>query len=337
MSVSEQLRFAYRYPFSSAARSIVAASGLSLGHVSEELVGQARSWLLRKPGEKKPVLSDSAFSRKLEEEVLSFPVAKAIVSQTNASVLMDGFALSVAYWCSESVQKEDPSGLLDLAQELGLKPDLLKAKPILVCILVPDFVQAAAGVSSLKLVNQRVENGNVFLGRSEMEAVLIELIRSRVRSSLPVKIGPVPSLIAQAANEVVNEHKKRRKATALEGIQGTIVPSLFPDCMKELYSRLQEGRNVPHLGRFSVATFLLSIGMKSADVVALFAKTPNFNEKLTRYHVDRLAEGPKGKVSAPSCAKLKEYGLACTDCRFKHPISKYVHNLKNGGENPADH
>ena len=71
--------------------------------------------------------------------------------------------------------------------------------------------------------------------------------------------------------------------------------------------------------------FLVNIQMPQEDIVALFAKAPNYDERITRYHVDNISGKHSGKkYSAPSCAKVREHSLCISrTCNVMHPMQFY--------------
>jgi hypothetical protein len=88
-----------------------------------------------------------------------------------------------------------------------------------------------------------------------------------------------------------------------------------------MYSQLSAGNKLPHLANFTLATFLNSIGMPKARVLELFKKSPNFNERIASYQLDRIA---KQDYSPPGCDKIRSYGLCPSKaCPAKHPLSFY--------------
>jgi DNA primase large subunit len=74
-----------------------------------------------------------------------------------------------------------------------------------------------------------------------------------------------------------------------------------------------------------MATYLLGIGKTVDEIVALFPRVPDFNEKVTRYQVEHLAglKGGRTRYKSPSCGTLQTHGLCfktveCDD--IKNPI-----------------
>jgi DNA primase large subunit len=83
---------------------------------------------------------------------------------------------------------------------------------------------------------------------------------------------------------------------------------------------LERGENVPHYGRFLMATYLLSVGKSVDDIVALFPKAPDFKQNITKYQVEHLAglKGGRTRYRVPSCKTLQTHQFC-----FKDPVKCY--------------
>ncbi|NIM46051.1 MAG: DNA primase regulatory subunit PriL, partial [Nitrososphaeria archaeon] len=63
--------------------------------------------------------------------------------------------------------------------------------------------------------------------------------------------------------------------------RGEVDNEAFPPCISRLYEAAKSGRHISHLGRFTLTSFLVRIGMKPADIVDLFRSSSDFNERMT--------------------------------------------------------
>ena len=91
----------------------------------------------------------------------------------------------------------------------------------------------------------------------------------------------------------------------------TVESKEFPPCIKHAIEVLEKGENLPHSGRFMLATFLLNKGQTVEQIAPLFKNAPDYNEKITLYQLNHLAgtSGSGTKYSCPSCEKLKSQNL----------------------------
>ena len=76
---------------------------------------------------------------------------------------------------------------------------------------------------------------------------------------------------------------------------------------------LETGRreNVPHHGRFALATFLNTIGWGSEQILDYLSSTPNFDREKSRYQVEHVT-GQKGvqAYTPPGCATIDMFAAS---------------------------
>ncbi|MFH1587978.1 MAG: hypothetical protein ABIA76_01410 [Candidatus Diapherotrites archaeon] len=317
-----ELKFAQKYPFSGKAKRIVELDGSSIDSLSNQVLDRA-TWLVKASILNQKYLTPEKIQISkdlLKNEVMAFPVAKLIVSKMNSFTALNDFSNFIALQAFNSLQKEKNETVIDLAMELKLKFDPILLNEFFASMKVLDYLKNDFSHKQMKLINKRVEDGKVFLTKNDFLRVLTETIKSNLRNSLPLKIDSFPKKILSKAKELNSEMEKVYSEKIVFTAFGPIKPEFFPPCMKELYSSLLNGKNIPHMGRFAIAVFLLRIGMNSENVINLFSKTPNFNEKITKYQVKRLTEND---IAPPGCEKMKEYDLCLENCSVKNPIQYY--------------
>ena len=113
----------------------------------------------------------------------------------------------------------------------------------------------------------------------------------------------------------------------------------LPPCLKDILSAIQSGENVPHMGRFSLVSFLNALGMNTKEILKLFSTAPDYQEERTRYQVEHITgESSSTKYKSPGCQKMRTYGLCPTGkmdelCRrSNHPLSYYNKKWKKANE-----
>ncbi|MDH3824054.1 MAG: DNA primase, partial [Nitrosopumilus sp.] len=162
-----------------------------------------------------------------------------------------------------------------------------------------------------KLINRHVENGRVFLTPHET----VRLIRKELGTYINSKIinAKTPTMISgfeDSVNKLVLLSKKF--------ITFTVTTGEYPPCIKHAIEVLEKGENLPHSGRFMLATFLLSKGQSVEQIAPLFKNAPDYNERVTLYQLNHLAgsSGSGTQYSCPSCQKLKTQNLcfATSEC-----------------------
>ena len=177
-------------------------------------------------------------------------------------------------------------------------------------IPVADYVRHSVNFHEVewKLVNRRVGGGLVRLTRHEV----VRLVRSelgvhilaRVRSApvpdmLPAFEGPVARLLDVAKRLEPPRPQAGRDAE-------------LPPCIKHAAGVLERGENLPHSGRFMLATFLINRGWRIDEIAPMFRNAPDYNERITMYQLRHLSgeASPGGtRYSCPSCKKLQGQDL----------------------------
>jgi DNA primase large subunit len=265
--------------------------------------------------------ADSRNDKILIREVLSFPLAKILVALTNDSFIRRRYARAEANSLKRFLDRE-PGIAPQLAADLGAPIE---------GGTVPFTAYANASPSSeaLKLVNSRLLGGRVTLRSEALTGFVSELFRQKVERDVSVAVD-VPARYASIAAEIKKEvNREKAYESGHEAITGPADPSIFPPCIKALVDAAQSGQPMAHQPRFTLATFLINANSPLETIVDVFRTTPNFDERKTRYYVE-YSMGKRGsgvKYSAPSCEKMKFYGICVNPdalCqRVRHPLSYY--------------
>ena len=323
----EQLAFAMHFPFTPAAKRIVAEQSLSLEELPEPVVERGIA-LARNAFFGKSSAFELHSADLLLQELLAFPVAKIIVSAVNDPALTQRFSAMVAVSAYNFLKNEKNRQqiAIALAAEFGIKIDFPEEKRFFVSMPLQEFLGIPFRDNNLKLVNQFVSHGIVFLDLNGFSRFLKEKSFATVFSSLPVQVKGIPKRLLSAAAGLKSETRALNEKIFHEAFSGNVAPDAFPECMSSMYTRLAAGQKISHMGNFSLATFLNSIGMQRQQILALFKKAPNFSERIASYQINRIA---KQNYTPPSCEKIRSYGLCPNpNCGSRHPLSFYKRALK---------
>ena len=325
----QELQFAQRFPYSNTAKRILKSLNCSLDSVGRETVERAAT-IVEQAAKRKPfIFSGMRSTDLLQQEVLAFPVAKILVSLINDKILNERFANAFASATFSYLESEHEKRqvALQLADELGVSPEIHDGNGFMLSIPIDEFLKINFSQQMLRLVNQSVEKGRVYLNENSFCRYLSEIVFSQLLQSLPVSTKQIPEYYKAVAKQLKSAiHTAERKQFEFK-LPGKINPNAFPTCMQALYGDLLKGKNLPHLARFDLATFLAAVGMSEPQIVSLFSNSPNFSERITKYQVKRLIEQ---KYVPPSCAKIREHAY-CPDerCNAKHPLRHYRRALRS--------
>lgn len=254
---------------------------------------------------------NSDFSIKnLDIEVFSFLVAVILLKQCNANTLIRRFSLAEARRAEKFLEKDLVN--LHTNEELAIKiikdlfsMNVTKSGDYFV-IPVSDYLLHAVHFHERewKLVNRLVDNGKVFLSAHET----VRLIRKELDSFISKKI--------QSANIPDIQESFKKPLDTLASLAKKFTVQIVetteqPPCIKHALEILSKGENLPHSGRFMLATYLLNKGQAIEEIAPLFKNAPDYNEKITLYQLKHLAGnfGSGTKYACPSCEKLKSENL----------------------------
>ncbi|MCE2507614.1 MAG: DNA primase [Nitrosopumilaceae archaeon] len=255
----------------------------------------------------------------LPREVFSFLLAIVLLKLSGMHTLIKRFALAEARRAEKYLEK-DLSNISDESKkQLAVRviDDLFSVQieklDDYFVILVSDYLTHSINFHERewKLVNRHVENGQVFLTPHET----VRLIRKELGTYINSKIvnAKTPTMIPgfeESVNKLVMLSKKFSTFTVTTGE--------YPPCIKHAIEILEKGENLPHSGRFMLATFLLSKGQSVQQIAPLFKNAPDYNERITLYQLNHLAgtSGSGTQYSCPSCEKLKTQSLcfATSEC-----------------------
>ena len=253
----------------------------------------------------------SANDSSLPMEVFSFLIAVILLKLTGIHALIRRFSLAEARR-SERFLEKDLSNHNDREKEqiaLQIMRDLfsitIKKQDDDFIIPISNYLKHSINFHERewKLINRKINNGNVFLTSHET----VRLVRKEIDQFISSKIhsANTPEMI-EGFQEYVDKLKTLAKKFEVKIVES----SEYPPCIKHAIEVLEKGENLPHSGRFMLATYLLAKGQQVEEIAPLFKNAPDYNEKVTLYQLNHLS----GKISTtkyacPSCEKLKSQNL----------------------------
>ncbi|AQL42994.1 DNA primase [Halorientalis sp. IM1011] len=342
-----------RYPFLAAAREAVETAGVDLA----ELVASDSAAVERGLERVEWAITEGTVGephRRTRVELLSYPVARVLVSLVDEHILLRRYAqaeaataydrfseelTATAEFQSTRTERLDLDDLLaefDLAgsvHEIGGEGDGEYH------VDVGAYLEHTAGQwgDEWRLVNRPLADGRVPVDEDELLLIVRQAVRRRVEDGLPLS---VPDAIGTELEEEAERVREVLADLDLTRDIDTVVPDLFPPCMRHLLDKVQKGEHLEHHSRFAIAAFLTSIGMTTDEIVDLFQVNPGFGEEATRYQVDHIrGDTSPTEYSAPACATMQSYGDCvnkddiCEDViNESHPLNYYEHRLEEADE-----
>ncbi len=284
-------------------------------------------------------------SPKDDVEIPSFPIAVILVAATKNSLIRKRYALAEAKRISDLLKSEDKEKIIRIAGTFNwrLRPKARTTSTICDFTLhYTDFLKCAPVFhdKKWKLVNRQMSEGAVCLTVHEAARLLEEEIRRHIEKKLEIDVVSLPEAVMSRVSLLAQLFKEKRGVVPSDEPSGEIVTSAFPPCIANLHSEIASGRNVSHIGRFALTSFLINIGMTTEEVINLFKALPDFNERLTRYQVEHIAgdRGSRTQYKPPRCDTLRTHGVCpsmdviCEGVR--HPLTYYRRKLRNVQRKP---
>jgi DNA primase large subunit len=268
-------------------------------------------------------------------EILSFPTAVMLVSEIANERVSRRYALSESKRAYEHLREETSQKILEIAmntfgwriahqQDGGDVPDSNYS------IHFVDYLRNAKGIRDpkWKLINRILENGIITVAGDEVARLLEEEVQRKVYSRIRSPSNSFPESLSLRVKRLKEKINTGKAYSYLE-MPKVVLAEAMPPCIKALNQALTSRKHLSHMGRFTLTSFLLNVGVSSEDLVKMFREVSDFSERLTRYQVEHIggSRGVKTRYSPPKCDNLKTHGLCVNPdelCRsVRHPLSYY--------------
>ena len=303
-----------------------------------------------------------------DTEVLSYPIARILVSLIDTPAAVEKYALAEAATARERFDADfaaadDPgtarrtrASLTDVLREFDLADAIRPEReapsepgrrrsgrrdPTHYWVRLGSYLDLAdAGWGERwRLVNREVAAGEVRVTVDDRSRLLEAAVERRVAAGLPFEVrgseggDAIAEALAPAVadlRELLNDHD----ATGRTSVEA-VVPALFPPCMRTLVRRARDDDGLPATAAFSLTSFLVALGMDAAEVTTLLDADGAVADRIET-RVEYLAERDGTQYPPPSCATMKAYG-DCVDpderCEtISDPLSYYTDAVRAAGD-----
>jgi DNA primase large subunit len=274
-------------------------------------------------------------------EISSFAAAIILVIATKNSWIKKRYALAVAKTAHAQLLSERKGKIFAIARDFDWN--------IGEGILGKDFrigfgfyLKNAAHMhgTKWKLVNQIMDKGMIYLNQDKVVRLLQEEVKNRVEKRLDVQeIKNLPEDVTAIA-EGLTKLAQGIMGQEIEEMPKVVVQTAFPPCINALYADAAQSHHLSHIGRFTLTSFLVNIGMTPEGLNEMFKTFSDYNERLTRYQIEHIAgeRGSGTRYTCPQCSVLQTHGVCKNKddlCRrIYHPIAYYKrkNNSLNSGK-----
>jgi DNA primase large subunit len=333
-----------KYPFFKGAAEYIRPLDLQIGELASDEMEQ----VLKRAEERvvEALLSVRIIrdqkATKIGTEISSYAVALVLVAATGHPFIKKRYALVEAKQASADLANDRKDIVSLIAQDFGWKLYLNPRKSELPHEFGLHFTDYLRNITHLhtdpkwKLVNRIIVNGIVYLNQADVARLLEEEIRRRIENKLDsTELSKLPPKIVDVAERVKKLAIDRIGTSEMEGFPKTVIQEAFPPCINALYEAASQSRHLSHVGRFTLTSFLISIGMPSEKVNELFQSFSDYNERLTRYQIEHIAgeRGSRTRYTPPNCTTLQTHGVCVNSndslCRgARNPLVYYKRKQK---------
>lgn len=269
-----------------------------------------------------------------EIEILSFPVAIMMVVATENSFIRKRYALAEAKRTHIDLQVESNEQILSIAQNFGwsLVKNEYPAIGYEFALYFADYLKCITYLreKKWKLVNRLMIDGYVYLTKNETARLLSEEARRYFETKFEAtELYRFPKEIIQIARNMNTLAVQKIGRTKMDGFPKIVVQSAFPPCISTLYTKVTKGHHLSHVGRFTLTSFLVNIGMTPENINEIFKNFSDYNEKMTHYQIEHIAgeRGSRTRYIPPRCDTLKSHGVCSNSdelCqKVHHPLAYY--------------
>ncbi len=277
-----------------------------------------------------------------EIEISSFPVAIMMASSIDDEYVRRRYALAEARRVYSLLLEDDEEVILHVSRSFNwrIEPSESQVGNVKIYCFKLHFADYLRNVRSFnekewKLVNRVVKGGWVYLMKREAARLLQEEVQRSIEKKLDLNVRRIlPSIIIDRADRLREKYAANIKRMKREELPKEAVKGAFPPCIRRLYDAAASGSRLSHVGRFTLTSFLLRVGVPPDKVIDLFRSSSDFNERMTRYQVEHISgiRGSRTSYMPPKCSTLQTHGLCPSiddTCRgANHPLTSYRRRIR---------
>jgi DNA primase large subunit len=324
-----------KYPFLEGAAKVLKERGISLDNLLSDIAfepARTRGKERVRQAIESAFVSAVPLVREADQltEVLSYPIARMIISCSEHRLLIARYALGEAMLLESRLLEESDENMLAIARELGV--EVTKGADGSFMIHFSSFLSTTSTIRAKewKLVNQEIFAGKVKVNRERLARIMRQALNDKINSELPRPVNDkILSVFGADAERFVQQLEGKRKEF-VAGELGPIDDLAFPPCMKTILTMMRNGENVPHTARFAITSFLGALGMSAEKILEMFSTAPDFDPGKSGYQIQHILGEISGtKYTPPECSTMKSYGNCynpdslCAQEWMTHPLKYY--------------
>ncbi|MFH0906483.1 MAG: hypothetical protein V1824_04055 [archaeon] len=340
-----EYNFLIKFPYLKKAKKLV---DIDLFSIESEVIERAKKFILNNLFETSNDSKNNLIKREDEWKKVSklndsriaisyikiFPISKIILSLIDYSPLTSEFAnyyfSQTKFYLSSATDEELDEVINDICPKINFDNNYY--------LSLVDYLSLDLGEDH-KLQYSNLKEGNIYFDKSEIIDLISLILKKNITQSVDIDIKEFiknkkefPKDFQKAADEI--------KTVVLDSNKNKITYAVYrpkddsmPPCFMKLYNEILSGQKLSHMANYSLAVFLANIYFSYEEVLQVFRKAPNFDEKIASYQIKKIFEK---KYSVSNCNTLRSNNLCVADCKVNHPLQllkKRVDNYEDKKEN----
>ncbi len=195
MYTSDELDFAYKYPFSDEARRVIADLELKKVDQKHIIVGKVRVEEAFQNG--RIEYKETGYGK--VDFVIAYAYARMLVSTFRNLAFNVKYAEAEAKRAAQAMEKDSERNLVRLADEMEIS---IRKSGDEFSVGFAQFLANAPQSEDFSLANEKLVGGNVTLDKHQLVRLLEGAAKGRIEAGLPIKGSEIPKLVADYAKTI---------------------------------------------------------------------------------------------------------------------------------------
>jgi hypothetical protein len=233
MDDTVQLEFAYRYPFSKAAKELVAAQG---NQIARKYLDRAKEHI-DEAVNKGLTYTPVRLSYSKIDYVMTYLYSRMMLSALKDKNLIRSYSRAEGKRSAEAASKSGTDEVMkackEINLELGRRFGRGQEDAEEFAIRFEQYIKSAPNRKGYELVNQRLGGGAVILGKDRIPGFLAAAMAREIMKGLPIKVNELPGEVVEYCKgvkiKIKSEESAKKRDIASESWIDDLLKTPIPD------------------------------------------------------------------------------------------------------------